>query len=330
MSTRRDDANLDLTVIAADDALLDALGRGDPAPDDDKLAGVLAAWRTDLDADQPTDFDMTAMLAELANTEPADAGPVDAAEPADGTTLAGVADLAAELGGGAGTVSELKPAGAGVADGAGVPVRPVPAGRPRRWRPGPRVRRYVTGMAAAGLLIGGLAVGAGQAGPESPLWPIARVLYPERSDLRLAEHTIGLAREAAATGRYADARRTLDKAADEVERVDDPELASRLRAQIEEIRRTLPPTDAERDNPVTPTPSAPTSAPPTTAPATPPGGGVPAVPGVPGQPGGGGTNPDPPVEDIIPDVPDIPVPTLPIPIPIPTLPAPALPLGLVP
>ncbi|MEJ3746523.1 anti-sigma-D factor RsdA [Actinomycetes bacterium KLBMP 9797] len=39
----------DLQAIAADDELLDALGRGEPAPADDPLAGALAAWRADLD-----------------------------------------------------------------------------------------------------------------------------------------------------------------------------------------------------------------------------------------------------------------------------------------
>jgi hypothetical protein len=271
---KRDDTP-DLTVIAADDALLDTLARGEPAPDDDKLAGVLAAWRADLDDDQPADFDVAAMLAELPDETESQGDPV--------------------------------------------PVQAVPSAAPRRWRPGPRARRYLTGLAAAGLLVGGLALGAGQAGPESPLWPITRVLYPERSDLRLAEHNIGLAREAAAAGRYADARRTLDKAAGDVERVDDPELAGRLRAQIEEIRRTLPPVDAVVPDPVIPTPSVPVS-PPATVPATPPAGGQPGVP----PPPGGGTNPQPPGEGVIPDVPDIPVPTLPI--PIPTLPLPAVPL----
>src|SRR5688572_11835516 len=153
-STKGDDTP-DLSVIAADDALLDTLGRGEAAPDDDKLAGVLAAWRTDLDDDHPAGLDVAAMLAELGE----EAG-----------------DPAAEA-------PETGP----------VPVQVVPVGRPRRWRPGRRVRQYVTGTAAAGLLIGGLALGAGQAGPESPLWPIAQVLYPERSDQRLAEHNIGLA-----------------------------------------------------------------------------------------------------------------------------------------
>jgi hypothetical protein len=287
-------------VIAADDALLDALGRGGPPPEDDKLAGVLAAWRTDLDTDHPGG-DLTLLLAELAE---------------DDTAPAAAQDGAAQDGAGP--------------DGAAPSVQAVPSGTGRRrWRPGPRVRRYVTGLAAAGLLAGGLAAGAGQAGPESPLWPVARVLYPERADLRLAEHTIDEARAAAAAGRYDDARRILDKAVGDVERVDDSDRADRLRAQIEEIRRALPPVDTGvSDNPVVPTPSATVPAPPAAVPTTPPaGGGQPADPGQPGggtdpQQPGGGTVPDVPDIPGVPDVPDIPVPTLPV--PIPTLPVPPL------
>ncbi|WP_422733230.1 anti-sigma-D factor RsdA [Micromonospora sp. WMMD558] len=39
---------IDLAAIARDDELLDALGRGDPAPEGDDLATMLAAWRDDL------------------------------------------------------------------------------------------------------------------------------------------------------------------------------------------------------------------------------------------------------------------------------------------
>ncbi|MEV1333248.1 anti-sigma-D factor RsdA [Micromonospora costi] len=42
---------LDLATIARDDELLDALGRGDPAPDGDDIAAMLAAWRTEVDDD---------------------------------------------------------------------------------------------------------------------------------------------------------------------------------------------------------------------------------------------------------------------------------------
>src|SRR2546421_13113166 len=39
----------DLAVLQADDLLLDALGSGEPAPADDEIAALLAAWRSDLD-----------------------------------------------------------------------------------------------------------------------------------------------------------------------------------------------------------------------------------------------------------------------------------------
>ncbi|MFI7606264.1 hypothetical protein ACIBTV_14170 [Micromonospora sp. NPDC049366] len=42
---------LDLATIARDDQLLDALGRAEPAPADDDVAAVLAAWRADLEGD---------------------------------------------------------------------------------------------------------------------------------------------------------------------------------------------------------------------------------------------------------------------------------------
>jgi hypothetical protein len=291
VTSKRDDA-ADLTVLAADDALLDALANGEPVPEDDKLAGVLARWRADLDDDEAADFDVEGLLTRLAE-EPDDAGdtaPLRSAVPAD----------------------------------PGVPPRE----RTRtRWRPG---RRSFVGVAAAVVLFAGLGVGAGSAGPDSPLWPIARVLYPERADVRLAEHNIALARAAADDGRYADARRTLDRAAADVESIDDRELAAKLRAQIDEIRRTLPATDA----PSTPAPSA--SSPSPSAPAAPtgpaptgggqPGGGEPGggQPGGGGEPGGGG-NTRQPGDGIIPGIPGLPTPTLPI--PVPTLPIPDLPLG---
>ncbi|NES27588.1 hypothetical protein GCE86_12005 [Micromonospora terminaliae] len=46
------DEAMDLGTIARDDALLDALGRGEAAPEGDALAGLLAAWRSEL-AEEP-------------------------------------------------------------------------------------------------------------------------------------------------------------------------------------------------------------------------------------------------------------------------------------
>ncbi|MEE6262459.1 hypothetical protein [Plantactinospora sonchi] len=52
---RRDTEPLDPRVIDADDLLLDALGRGEPGPDDDPVAGLLAAWHAELDTDRPAE-----------------------------------------------------------------------------------------------------------------------------------------------------------------------------------------------------------------------------------------------------------------------------------
>jgi len=45
---------MDMTVLAQDEALFEALGRGDPPPAGDDVAMLLAAWRADL-----TDTDTT-------------------------------------------------------------------------------------------------------------------------------------------------------------------------------------------------------------------------------------------------------------------------------
>ncbi|PWR13208.1 hypothetical protein DKT69_21775 [Micromonospora sicca] len=49
---------IDLEVIARDDLLLDALGRGEEAPTDDDLAAMLAAWHADIADDAPPPADV--------------------------------------------------------------------------------------------------------------------------------------------------------------------------------------------------------------------------------------------------------------------------------
>jgi hypothetical protein len=63
---------LDLAEIAADDALLDALGRGAAPPADDRIAGVLAAWRAELDTDPPA----SPPLEEILDDQGADSAPI--------------------------------------------------------------------------------------------------------------------------------------------------------------------------------------------------------------------------------------------------------------
>jgi hypothetical protein len=179
VTERSGEQHVDLAAVQADDTLLDALGRGEPAPAGDDLAGLLVAWRAELATDLPSD------TIEL---------------PAHGTA-----------------------------------VKPVPL---RRRNTG--FRRALAGAVAAAVLLGGAALGAQRSGPDGPLWPITRVLYPQLVDVRDAEHAIGLAHDAAAAGNYDDARRLLDVAAGHTEQVTDPATRQRLRDQIEELRRSLP------------------------------------------------------------------------------------------
>jgi hypothetical protein len=114
----------------------------------------------------------------------------------------------------------------------------------------------VLGVAAAVLVAGaGVALGAGHATPGSPLWPITRVMYPERADNAAAEHTLAQARQAAAEGRQDDARRLLAQAETLIGRVADPAQAQRLRAQLTDVRNTIA---ATAPNPATPGAPAPT------------------------------------------------------------------------
>ena len=312
-----EDRPLELSEIAAADALLDVLARGDEVPEDDALAGVLAAWSADLDADPPV-FTLDD-LGDLDNLDDLDDEP-----PADLVELAGLSE-----------VRNPTPE----ADLATV----TPIRRRHHWG-----RRIAVGVAAAAVLVTGLGIGANRAGPDSPLWPIARVVNPDQVDLKLAEHRIGLARDAIAAGRYDDARKWLDRAAANVEKIPDQKVAARLRAEIDDLRRSLP----SLLPPVDPSGATDPSAGPTPGSTGDPGaGGQPGTGGEPGggQPGGGGqpvvpglpitppalpiTPPalpiTPPAVPITPPALPITPPALPITppaVPIPSLPVPDLPL----
>jgi hypothetical protein len=293
VSERSGEQPVDLAVIQADDALLDALGRGGPAPGDDDLAGLLAAWRADLATDLGAGFadglgagfadglgDSLAVESE-AETGEAETGEAETGEADDVTTE--------------------------------IPVVPI-----RRRHTG--FRRVLAGAVAATVLLGGAALGAHRSDPNGPLWPITRVLYPQLADSRTAEHTIAQAQDAAAAGRYDDARRLLDVAAGQAGQIDDPATRQRLLDRIDELRRSLPATGPA--TPATTAPSAtagvpsPTTAPVPSAAATGPGA-------TPGGGGGGGRSTAP--GGLPPIVPSLPLPSLPgptLPLPLPTLPLP--------
>ncbi|MEV0428588.1 anti-sigma-D factor RsdA [Micromonospora sp. NPDC050495] len=74
------DEAMDLDVLARDDLLLDALGRGEPAPAGDDLAAMLAAWHADVADEAPP----LRPAAPDAEADPADAE-TDPAESLDAT-----------------------------------------------------------------------------------------------------------------------------------------------------------------------------------------------------------------------------------------------------
>lgn len=129
------------------------------------------------------------------------------------------------------------------------PAGPAPdRSRPRR---AVRARRrsgrlvLVTGFAvlAAGGFAG-VAMAAGGAAPDSPLFPVTKVIYPDRA--AVAEHRsaaaadVDDARKAAKEGRDDDARRYLADADKHVRHLPD-DAARTLRRKADEVRRGLSP-----------------------------------------------------------------------------------------
>jgi hypothetical protein len=199
-------------------------------------------------------------------------------------------------------------------------VTPLPTRRVRRWS------RIAVAAAAAIVAGGGLTVAAASgAGPDSPLWPITRVVFPERADVAAAEHAIDQAREAVVQGRIADARRLIDEADKLIAKVRSPQDAKRLRTELDEVRRQLDVTVRNGTLPpppdVTPAPGlsgspAPGGAGPGTGnPGGQSGGGIPGVPGLPLPTGSGGGLPSLPVPTPSLPLPSLPLPSLPLPIP---------------
>ncbi|MEN3608486.1 hypothetical protein AAH979_02985 [Plantactinospora sp. ZYX-F-223] len=266
-------ADPDPAVVAADDLLLDTWGRGASAVGDDPLAGLLTAWRAELDADLPA-FDLDTAFA-LTTPQPAGQGPDGIRPPRTAVPVRRP---------GPGASASRPPAGrrpgAGPAGSAReAAVRPGPSRPP--VRPGPLVRRLVLSSVVGVVVTALLGLGVNHAGPTSPLWPVASAVYPDRSAVRAAEHTIQLAREAVAERRYAEARAELDRAAVQVTEIRDSAEAGRLRTEIERVRLGLPGSadrseapSGEGSTPVRPVPPTP-GAGRTPAPARTPGDAAP-------------------------------------------------------
>lgn len=112
------------------------------------------------------------------------------------------------------------------------PLPPVPTTRsvlrPGRSRPAPRTRAIRPAMAIAaaiaGLLVGAASIGSKDASPDSALWAITRVMWPDRAEsIASVEHVhaaLDEARAALADGRHQDAQLALLRATVELGSVD--------------------------------------------------------------------------------------------------------------
>lgn len=165
----------------------------------------------------------------------------------------------------------------------------APQSRPKR-----KVTRASLSIAASvALLSGGVMVGAAYANPDSPLWPVTRLVYGNLAESRMAvseaDQALADARSAVARGDFPEADRLLDTASRLAGQVDDPAEAHRLRAAIDALRDRLD--DGPRDGTASAKPSGNTD--PTTPPADParppePTGGPAAQPPANGNHNGAG------------------------------------------
>ncbi|GHJ48890.1 hypothetical protein Cs7R123_62320 [Catellatospora sp. TT07R-123] len=174
-----------------DDELLDALATGGAAPDGDRVAALLAAWRDD-----------------VAGTPAADgAGPGLRSAP--------------HTSGGVRTPPQ---------------VWPRTGTRPGRRRPS---RALVASAAVVVALVGGVALAAGNARPDSPLWPVTRVLYADRADSRLAardaQRLLDQAKLALRDRRRDDAAALLRKAETTIELVSEESDRRRLTITLQKL-----------------------------------------------------------------------------------------------
>jgi hypothetical protein len=215
-----------------DEVSLEVLGRGDIPAGGDQVEVMLAAWRADfagtqLPAPRPTPTAMgTAPVAVTAILDVRSAAP---SASADQPTPA----------------SREGPDGR---EGSSMPVPTRPDGRRPASGPGRSGRdrrrsrgwRLTIAAVSVAILAGGVATAAANATPNSPLWPVARLLYPQRADRLSAQDALAQARTAIHEGRIADAQQLLARAQTLVAQVDDPVERSRLRGELDQVRQLLP------------------------------------------------------------------------------------------
>jgi hypothetical protein len=98
-----------------------------------------------------------------------------------------------------------------------------------------RALRLAAAVTAALVLVTALGVGSRNAGPNSPLWSLTKILHPERAEVRDTEGAIARARAAVAARRFEEARQLIDQAQQDLTRITDPAEVARLSADIDAV-----------------------------------------------------------------------------------------------
>lgn len=132
----------------------------------------------------------------------------------------------------------------------------------RRFLPRIRFSRpLVVSVAAAAVAFGGLTAASATAGPDSPFWPITRIVFGDTADSRLAEQEaqrlLEQAKLAMAGGRPAEAAQLVGAAREKIALIADDSARQRLEAEAAAILTQV----ATLPEPVTSAIATPTSPP---------------------------------------------------------------------
>lgn len=199
MNTEHDSAN-------DADLLLTAIAAGDPAPEGDDLAVLLAAWHADIVAEP--------LPTLRPATQPVLVPPAAARVPFPRRLFRRTSAPASTDGTQAG---------------------------PDNTRPGRRrlSRPAIVAAAAAVLAFGGLTVASAAAQPGTPLWPITRVIFGDTAKTRLAEQEalklLDQARAAISSGDKAKAAELVEAARVHIGQITDPGVKLRLTGEADAL-----------------------------------------------------------------------------------------------
>jgi len=211
-----------VTIEHDDDRLLSSLAAGSSAPAGDDVAGLLAAWRADIDAEPLPDLRAAIQTAADGDT---DRKPLPLPLPLPDQRRRPFRRTSADA---------MQP-GSPRPQAPTSPASSPPAGPGRQRNPRP----LVVALAAAVLAFGGLTVASAAAQPGTPLWPITRVIFGDTAKSRLAaqeaEKLLDQARAAMAAGDKIGAAKLVEAARVQIGLVSDPEARQRLNNEADTL-----------------------------------------------------------------------------------------------